>query len=253
MLGGAYAANNSGDGNATASAKKAKKGPRGPKGATGPAGPAGLAGPQGPAGANGNDGANGSNGSNGATGNTGATGTSVNSFTEPPGLKCEEGGSKFVAGASTTYACNGANGENGSPWTLDGTLPPNATETGNYVASAEVGTGTLEGYAFDAISFNVPLKEGLDSEHVIFVSGPGHETCTGSPGNPTAPSGYLCVYLGAAFNMGFCEIFTVGFGSGTGTSGALIGCPPKKVKNEETEEMEIQPEAIALGSWAVTG
>src|ERR1700704_3299328 len=61
MLGGAYAASNSGGGKATASAK-AKRGPRGPKGATGPAGPTGPAGATGPSGARGATGAAGFSG-----------------------------------------------------------------------------------------------------------------------------------------------------------------------------------------------
>jgi hypothetical protein len=92
MAGGAFAANNQGQG-ASASAK-AKKGPRGPKGATGPAGAAGAqgpAGPQGPVGPAGKEGPQG-----------------------PQGVPGEEG----------------EPGEEGSPWTAGGTLPEGATETG---------------------------------------------------------------------------------------------------------------------------
>ena len=77
MIGGAWAANNSGGGKATASAKKGPRGPRGKPGKPGPTGPAGaqgLAGPQGLAGANGKDGSPGSPGTTGAKGATGATG-----------------------------------------------------------------------------------------------------------------------------------------------------------------------------------
>lgn len=81
MLGGAYAATNSG-GKATASAK-AKPGPRGKTGKTGPAGPAGAAGPAGPAGPKGTNGEPGAPGEPGKEGKEGALGTA--GTTLPPG------------------------------------------------------------------------------------------------------------------------------------------------------------------------
>jgi hypothetical protein len=240
MFGGAYAASNSsGGGKATASAK-AKQGPRGKTGKTGPAGPAGPAGPVGPAGAKGDAGTAGSNGTNGTNG---APGQSVSASAAPPEpAHCEEGGSKFVVGASTTYACNGANGADGSPWTLNGKLPVGSTETGNFALGSESGTGIAFGYAFDAISFNVPLQTGLDATHAIYVSASGgNPTCTGSSGNPIAPSGYLCVYEGFSGEMGSCEVLSSGLGAGTDPSGANIGCLPEGA------------EASAIGTWAVTG
>lgn len=110
MFGGAYAAQSSNSGKATASAK-AKKGPPGPKG---------------PAGAKGDTGAQ---GLQGTPGTGGKDGTSVVAGAEPSGTaNCEgRGGSKFVTGATTTYACNGKEGGSGA-----GTLAPGATETGVY-------------------------------------------------------------------------------------------------------------------------
>jgi hypothetical protein len=243
MFGGAYAAKSgngdatASDGKATASAKakaKAKRGPRGPKGATGPAGPAG---PQGPAGANGKDGANGANGANGkdgAPGTPGAAGASVEPKTIGAGPSCTFGGSEFIVGTKKTTACNGAQGAQGAqgpkgdPWTVGGTLPAGATETGMWsvtFAGAE---------AIGTVSFPIPLKAPLDASHVKVVTGTPPAECenaagpgASSPSNPEAAPGYLCVYPVNFEPSG--EIVTggiadpgAGFGSGAGTSGAAL-------------------------------
>jgi len=224
MLGGAYAANNSGDQVASASKRahkkksKAKKGPRGPKGATGPAGPAGAAGPQGPAGANGNDGAAGSNGTNGSNG---APGTSVSSE-EFAGTKeghCTEGGTKFTAGATKTYACNGEAGApgnagaDGSPW-VAGQAP---------VGAVLKGTWSIPQYTAAAENelVPVPLSTGVPIPTTLTISatgvvppGPANPSdpagCTGTAENPTPstaasalPAGFTiaCFYQQAATNL----------------------------------------------------
>ncbi len=212
MLGGAYAASNNGGGKATASAK-AKRGPRGPKGATGPAGPAGA---QGPAGANGKDGSNGTNGSNGERGATGAAGQSVTTTSEPPEGNCgEQEGVKLTSASGTNYVCNGAEGPQGiqgtqgpegSPWTLGGTLPAGATETGSWFGTMpSAGEGDVA-----AISFTLPLKAQLEftKGHLVTKSGEelNYETfelepavnCLGSAAKPTAKPGELCVYIAQA-------------------------------------------------------
>jgi len=198
MLGGAYAANdNSGDGNATASAKpkKGATGPRGPKGATGPAGP------QGPAGANG------AKGDTGSAGGTGPAGKSVETGNATVG-ECPNGGATVqVAGEAATKkkVCNGApgangtDGEDGSPWTAGGTLPPGETETGAW--GGQVGAASFFGTA----SFAIPLAAELDQAHAIGIKagGPVPGECedathpgTASAANPEAEPGYLCVYVG---------------------------------------------------------
>ena len=250
MFGGAYAASNSsGGGKATASAK-AKKGPRGPKGATGPAGPAGPAGPQG---AKGDAGANGSNGAPGAAGQSVKA---ENALPDPS--HCEEGGSKFTVGATTTYACNGGQGPQGpkgDPWTAGGKLPKDATETGAYVVSSAGVNGapgahleSVSNMVYDAISFDVPLASTLDSTHAIIVpDGGSNATCTGSASNPTAPSGFLCVYEGEkSLTLGTPELFDPDYTfNGAGVSGAVISYP---IPNPPTTQT-----GFALGAWAVTG
>jgi hypothetical protein len=213
MFGGAYAANNSasGGGKATASAK-AKKGPRGPKGATGPAGPAGA---QGPAGANGKDGSTGANGGVGATGPVGPIG--------PEGPEGEEGEP-------------GVPGPAGSPWTMEGTLPPGATETGTYGVSAPPNAPPFA-ILYTEASFPIPLAAPLDEAHVLtFALGyngnakanPEQEHCPGSVLTPKAAQGYLCVYAGSAEGLFSAKPevkspnIPPGVGAGASTAGAVL-------------------------------
>jgi len=235
MLGGAYAASDSGsDNGATASAKKkAVKGPRGPKGATGATGPAGSAGPAGPAGAKGDTGSAGEKGATGATGPTG-----------PTGKAGEEGEA-------------GEPGEPGDPWTVGGTLPSKATLTGTYALVSETGEGAVLElpFAVGNISFAIPLAAPLDIAHVKFVpdettapeecQNPDH-TGVANVANPEAKPGYLCVYGGALtpnVNNSAAEIFAPsGFVNGADISGALI-----------LQEIEAdKKEAFGNGTWAVT-
>ncbi len=265
LAGGAYAASNSSEaGKATASAK-AKKGPRGPKGATGPAGPAGPAGPQGAAGAKGEAGANGSNGSNGAPG---AAGQGVVSSVAPPEpAHCENGGSKFVAGASTTYACNGAvgsRGATGEPWPVDNTLPSEATETGTWTFGPLTEGATPEPQfgpsVFTSISFPIKLAAGLNASHVHFIQTSGKEqvfnevteeieevTSAACPGTVTAPAaipGHLCVYAAALTSAASVNgfIYDVTETNGASATGALLGFRITAAEG-----------AKGTGTWAVTG
>lgn len=263
MVGGAYAASNSGGGKATASAK-AKRGPRGPKGATGPAGPAG------PAGTNGTNGKDGAPGTNGKDGTNGADGKSVIAATENPGANCTEGGSSFeVEGSGTKhYACNGEEGAPGAPGAIHPgeTLPSEATETGSWTFSAPAtpqcsGTGcseiTLSQSAFllAPISFPIPLAGALDGAHVHYVEAGGSAPeCPGTNAQPKAQKGNLCVYQTFALGvpktgeLANAEVFPasggpalVGGGPGASRSGAALF-----LSKEEGGE------PLGWGTWAVT-
>ncbi len=115
-------------------------------GAQGPAGPEGPAGPRGDKGDRGDPGLPGSPGvgvelagvdagsadcprggarltavdgsyvfvCNGQPGEQGPSGTSVVGASEPAGVNCPTGGSRFTAGTAVTYACNGAQGMQGA-------------------------------------------------------------------------------------------------------------------------------------------
>jgi hypothetical protein len=255
MLGGAYAASSSsGGGKATASAK-GKRGPRGPKGATGPAGPVG---PAGPAGAKGD---NGANGSNGAAGPTGTDGTSVTVTDEAPVIgECgDPGGQKLESASGTDYVCNGEDGEPGSPWPMNGTLPPGATETGAYAIQATKAESSTAGgpeYVNEALSFPVPLSSAQASASTAVFVPPEDTTtehCSAAPINgtvvdPKAESGYLCVYAATLYGGSVLAItnMAVSVFNKAGPSGAqilfeIIGTEP-------------DPELLrSQGSWAVTG
>jgi hypothetical protein len=207
MLGGAYAANDSGGGKATASAK-GPRGPKGPKGAKGATGAAGPQGPVGPAGANGKDGANGSDGSKGATGPTGPTG----------------------ATGATGKGTTGPTGPTGTtgPTGLSGfteTLPSGKTETGTWA------TSPFSGLGITSISFPIPLAAPLGSGNVAFHGQgydgeeeltPAEEDCPGNAEEPKAKAGFLCVYTGTSHALGV-EIFDPGI---TGIPPAAEGASP---------------------------
>jgi len=211
MFGGAYAASSSDNGSATASAKKKKpqRGPRGPKGAkgdpgatgaTGPAGANGAAGPVGPIGPIGPAGPEGPEGPTGPEGPEGPTG--------PEGPE----------GATGPEGPEGATGPEGSPWTVDGTLPSEKTETG--VWTYFVGPA---GFAFGPISWSIPLPSTIDESHVVIIPEAGEGAigeCSsgstkGTSENPLASPGYLCVYS----NTPGVEIGGV-IGAGSGDPGA---------------------------------
>jgi hypothetical protein len=262
MLGGAYAANNSGGGKATASAK-AKKGPRGPKGPAGPAGPAGSAGPQGPAGASGAKGDTGAKGDKGDTGNPGSPGTSgppgvdgknvvfVGSFSgaeeEPPNEgSCDgAGGSEYETEESVSNViCNGAQGKDGSPWTAGGALPPGATETGAWAFN---GTEADTEGIWVPVSFNVPLPTELSEEEVHYQSDGDFGTfCKGFATAPKPEPGNFCVYFlsGAPVNASLLDISQPVFPGEPGVSktGALLRFSFSGSPGEV---------AYGSGSWAV--
>jgi hypothetical protein len=283
MLGGAYAANHSGGGKATVSAK-AKKGPRGPKGATGPAGPTG------PAGANGKDGAAGAIGPAGPQGAAGPAGSAG-----PAGAKGKSVTATPIPAEPTESLCNGyggveylieddfegtavCNGEEGKPWTAGGTLPPGETETGFYVASGGSKEFTTE-YKFineaeeeetkkekvtvgseeivSPISFSLPLEQRIKVGHVFYGYGTdieGTETPTpftehcpgGSFQNPVVKNpGELCVYAGEDGGVGteFAGVWRSAFSKGLATR--LGGFVKFTVPLGQYDTVS--------GSWAVKG
>ena len=211
LAGGAYAA-----AGLTGKQKKevkaiAKKfaGKPGADGATGPAGPVGPAGAKGDTGAAGANGKDGTNGTNGKDGTNGVSPVGTAFSGEQNG--CKEGGVKFV-GANTTVACNGVKGAAGQDG-KDGktgfteTLPSGETETGVWALGAKA-----QGQTFYPLSFNIPLETPPTDIRFVAASGLEFErsfnpiteefeikyvtpvNCLGSPEEPTAPSGIVCIY-----------------------------------------------------------
>jgi hypothetical protein len=73
----------------------------------------------------------------GQNGAPGAPGVSVSSATEPPGVNCAQGGSKFTAANGVTYACNGTKGDKGDPG-ANGTNGTNGTNGVSVTSAAEL-------------------------------------------------------------------------------------------------------------------
>jgi hypothetical protein len=246
MFGGAYAASNSssGGGKATASAK-AKKGPRGPKGATGPAGPVGPQGAAGPQGAKGDPGTKGADGT---------PGQSVTATAESAGANCAAGGVKYTSASGDNYVCNGTFGS--------GTLPAHVTEKGSWAFFGWAEDGE-PGTEFVGVSFPVALAAGLDESHVRYVPTPDAQPatnnpdpvhCSGTAEDPTAASGYLCVYE-SEITANTAESNAPGAGIRAAASGdAHAGTDPFGfMLGFRVTGVSFFHEATARGSWAVTG
>jgi hypothetical protein len=231
----------------------ALKGKAGPAGAAGSAGAVGTAGAQGP------------QGSAGVKGETG-----------PEGKQGKEGE-------------KGKEGKQGSPGTtgFTETLPAEKTETGSWSVASITTEGTEE-YASAStwipISFPIPLKAGLEDTHFVAEKKlscrppqePARkaceaetkaeeesekatkEACPGTPAEPAARPGNLCVYE-AAWNGGFSSLSVDGllFSSGsapsfgTGTAGAVL-----HLELHSEENVGAGGGALATGfgwgTWAVT-
>jgi hypothetical protein len=246
MLGGAYAATNSG-GKATASkaGKQGKQGKPGKTGPAGPAGPAGATGPAGPAGAKGAPGAPGEPGAPGAPGEPG----------EP--------------------------GPEGSPWTAGGTLPTGSTETGAWAAPDFNGVADRTG--FTSISFPIPLAAPISlgtGGHVYYVTkaqvklreegktpaeGAAPAECPGTAGEPRALTRTLCLYQGytrigpaepepGEATLAVTAVFSPGATTSPGIAAAGVSGALVKVFYQGPAELGGEPsEAELNGSWAVTG
>ena len=194
---------------------RALKGASGKAGAAGPKGAAGAGGPAGQPGAQGPQGPAGGPGKDGVEGK------------------------------------QGKEGKEGPPGPLTKTLPAGASETGAWnVASNTDDFG--EAAVSTAVSFPIPLPEGLTEEHVFFVQPKQEgiefaEQCPGSVASPEAASGDFCVY---AQNLGEqlapygipiedpSQAFNTG---GTARSGANIILVPG-----------VATPTDAYGTWAVT-
>jgi hypothetical protein len=218
----------------------------------------GPIGPAGPAGAAGSPGAKGDAGTNGSPGES-VAGTPI-----AAGGACGAGvtGVAYTVKGVTSNVCNGKNGtagQPGQPWVPDNTLPPGATLTGAW-AFGYLTEGAAPGFGGPLrtpISFSIPLAAELDESHVHFIDPNAKEVkafgnefvdstvCTGTPSNPTATAGHLCIYASTLFKAkAFNEFITKAGdpaeGNGASTAGAIL-----MLFNAEAESR-------AFGTWAVT-
>lgn len=196
-------------------------------GQQGPAGPAGPAGAEGPAGADGAQGPQGPAGEDGAPG------------------------------------ADGEDGAPGSPWTAGGTLPANATLTGNLSISTDQAAhgdplGVGESQAWLPISFEIPLAAPIPPANTHYDSTAGDDSipeCPGTRDDPQADRGWLCVY-GSDFvsNMqpspGFIGAFGAAFLPPSGDFGAVAA---DVAGTALVLDIPAAGAASFSGSWAVTG
>lgn len=251
MTGGAFAVTSKvgSPGKAVAAKSKAKtktaRGPAGPRGTTGPVGPAGSQGAQGVAGSQGLKGETGAAGTNGTAGVKGDTGPQG-----PAGPQGRQGEQGETGPAGTTGFTK--------------TLPAGETETGTWVA----GSGQVEEIGgiqhwYVPVSFSIPLKTGLDENHVHYVKSGEHTTaCPGSAELPKAGEGQFCLYQGymqipvpqfieeheVVGEVKISTIYPPETSPGTkgaGTAGALVIVSYKG-------PVEPGEPIIVQGSWAVT-
>jgi hypothetical protein len=114
-------------------------------------------------------------------------------------------GSTGSKGATGSEGPMGPEGPEGEPWTAGGTLPPGATE---------VGTWQLQENTFESgnamLSFPIPLSEA-DAEHISTTASahimnteaasPPNGCTGGSPAEPKADPGNICLYVSHAFSF----------------------------------------------------
>jgi hypothetical protein len=101
-------------------------------------------------------------------------------------------GATGPAGATGASGAKGETGANGEPGPFpSGSAPAGATIRGNYAAG---GPASATGQFFwDQISFGFQFASA-PSPHFIVKGAPSTSECPGSPSNPQAAAGNLCVY-----------------------------------------------------------
>jgi hypothetical protein len=180
-------------------------------------------------------GKNGKNGAQGPKGDTGAQG--------PKG----DTGAQGPKGDTGAQGPQGPKGDPGDPWTVDGTLPSEKSETGAW----SLGVTANGAVQIVHVSFNVPLEAGAaPTVHIIKENGlekvenPVTEefedipqpACPGDVAEPAAEPGVLCLYTEEEANVFLAHVtFTHTYATGAVVSFALSGTA-----------------AYAYGTWAVT-
>lgn len=221
----------------------------GPQGPAGPAGAAGAQGPAGPAGPAGSQGSQGPQGDKGATGPTGLAGqkgaTGATGVTGPTGSAGATGATGAEGICSSTTSC---------------VLGPGATETGvwSFGAVTEGAVPTeippIQEPLNVPISLNIPLPAEIGEANAHYMKkGETNPACGGSPGEPKADPGHLCVYTteeseapeGSPFGVTHLVAAVskarppVGEG-GAATAGSII------------RVLVVEKKALAYGTFAVT-
>ena len=163
------------------------------------------------------------------------------------GAKCKkhERGISFnsegIPGRNGTNGNNGLNGLNGvnGATGFTSTLPTGKTEEGTWAVAAP-----KEQLAYTSISFVIPLAAAATA-NVILAGGSPTPACPGSPTNPQAASGNLCVYTAKEVGLESRGTFNPDVNGGAPGAGPFgIALFIRAVAGES---------AAAYGTWAVTG
>jgi hypothetical protein len=108
-------------------------------------------------------------------------------------------GAQGAPGPHGATGAAGAQGVQGEPGPFpQGDLPPGITLKGSYDVYKAVATSGE--FLSDIVSFSFQIAAPLDAIWVP-AGGPSSPHCTGSPANPTADAGYLCIYESIARNV----------------------------------------------------
>jgi Collagen triple helix repeat (20 copies) len=214
-------------------------------GTTGATGPAGSAGPMGPTGATGPAGATGAAGVTGATGTTGPTGPAGPTGATGPTGSGGAGGT----GATGPTGPSGSTGATGASTPIAGPLGAGESETGVWATSSP--GAAEEGHVATAtISFPVPLAEPITgAEHVIYLpTNTTNANCPGTPAEPAAAAGYLCVYAALEEND-FSKFSAIENAAGetekSSRGGAFVVFEPEEPGPESPSYI------LSQGTWAV--
>jgi hypothetical protein len=174
-------------------------------------------------------------GANGATGAAGPQG--------PTGKEGPKGetGPKGEEGKEGLTGKEGKEGKQGEVGSFETALASGKTETGDWGAGF---TAAGSGNAYFATgTFPIPLPAGLNSEHVLYVSGSSATHCSGAG---HAEAGYLCVYGGDSINANTPSNSNIFNGEAAGPPG--IGTHGFTIRLSSTSSGE----TLLTGSYAVT-
>jgi hypothetical protein len=146
-------------------------------------------------------------------------------------------GAKGAIGPAGPAGPAGAAGAKGDTAPYPTILATGQTERGTFAMEDENTGGS--GHAYDSITFSPPLAPSVTLTATYVASGTTQPGCTGTPSEPTASPGFLCVYGRTASG-------TVALFSGSAASAGQAdrwGAVASIITNTS---------AFAYGTWAAT-